>query len=77
MQVWELKELLNPLPDNMEIVRDDGGKVYDRDIHFEIIEATVHSEELNSPTELTEYYREGIDDYWSVYRVYTKVLLIY
>lgn len=77
MQVWELKELLNALPDNMEIVRDDGGKVYDRNIHFEIIEATVHPDELNSPTELTEYYRESIDDYWSVYRVYTKVILIY
>lgn len=77
MKVRDLKLILNDLPDDMEIVRDEGGSVYGREICFEVTKATVHKAELNNPTEYTDFYRESCDDYLSFYRVNTDVLLIY
>jgi len=77
MKIKDLKLLLNEFPDDMEIVRDDGGMNYDRDMHFDVIAATVHPAELNNPTEYTIYYKENSDDYWNFQRVNTDVLLLY
>ena len=77
MKIKNLIEKLNQFPEDLEVVRDIGGMLYDREIDLEVVTSTVEPAYLNNPTEYTLYYREDSDDYWEFSRVKTDVLLIY
>jgi chaperonin cofactor prefoldin len=77
MKLKDLIEKLNQFPEDMEVVRDIGGMLYDREIDLEVVTATVHPAELIEPNEYTLYHKEEDDDYWNFQRVNTDVLLIY
>jgi hypothetical protein len=77
MKIKNLIEKLNQFPEDMDVVRDIGGMLYDREIDLEVVTATAHPAELIEPDEYTLYHKEDSDDYWNFQRVKTDVLLIY
>jgi hypothetical protein len=77
MKIKDLIDKLNQFPEDLEVVRDIGGMLYDREIYLEVVTTTVEPAYLNNPTEYTLYYKEDSDDYWEFSRVKTDVLLIY
>ena len=77
MKIKNLIEKLNQFPEDLEVVRDIGGMLYDREIDLEVVTTTVEPAYLYNPTEYTLYYKEDSDDYWNFQRVKTDVLLIY
>jgi hypothetical protein len=77
MKIKDLMEKLKEFPEDMDVVIDIGGMLYDREIELEVVTATAHPAELIKPDKYTLYHKEEDDDYWNFQRVNTDVLLIY
>jgi len=77
MKIKDLMEKLKEFPEDMDVVRYNGGMLYDREIELEVVTATAHPAELNEPDEYTIYNKLDLGDYWEFSRVKTDVLLIY